>query len=65
MRRCSSAAGILASPAGVIVLLGLRTAVPNPLWLLVALLVVVVSCTALGMLLACLFLVTRHGLVSS
>ena len=60
-----SAAGILASSAGVIVLLGLRIAVPHPLWLLVALLVVVASGTALGMLLACLFLVTRHGLAWS
>ncbi|KWV31801.1 ABC transporter permease [Micromonospora rifamycinica] len=61
----SSTAGILASAAVVIVLLGLRVAVPHPLWLLVALLVVVASGTALGMLLACLFLVTRHGLAWS
>lgn len=60
-----SAAGILASSAAVIVLLRLRIAVPHPLWLLVALLVVVASGTALGMLLACLFLVTRHGLAWS
>jgi ABC-2 type transport system permease protein len=60
-----SAAGILASSAAVILLLRLRLAVPHPVWLLVALLVVIASGTALGMLLACLFLVTRHGLAWS
>lgn len=60
-----SLVGILASSAAVIVLLRLRIAVPHPLWLLAALLVVVASGTALGMLLACLFLVTRHGLAWS
>ncbi|MEH1016372.1 ABC transporter permease [Micromonospora sp. CPCC 206060] len=60
-----SAVGILASSAAVVALLGFRFAVPHPGWLLVALLVVVASGTALGMLLACLFLVTRHGLAWS
>ncbi|WP_229402997.1 ABC transporter permease [Micromonospora okii] len=60
-----SVACILASSAAVIVLLRLRVAVPHPLWLLAALLVVLASGTALGMLLSCLFLVTRHGLAWS
>jgi ABC-2 type transport system permease protein len=60
-----SVIGILASTAAVTALLGLRVSVPHPLWLLVALLVVIASGTALGMLLACLFLVTRHGLAWS
>jgi ABC-2 type transport system permease protein len=57
--------GILASSAAVVVWLRLPVVVPDPGWLLAGLLVVVASGTALGMLLACLFLVTRHGLAWS
>jgi ABC-2 type transport system permease protein len=57
--------GILCSCTAVIAALGLRVALPSPGWLLAALLALIASGTALGMLLACLFLVTRHGLTWS
>jgi ABC-2 type transport system permease protein len=60
-----SLAAIVGSSAAVLALLGMRVSIPHPLWLIAALLVVIASGTALGMLLACLFLVTRHGLVWS
>ena len=45
--------------------LGLRLNVSHPVWILVALLVLVCSGTAMGALVSCLFLVTRDGLAWS
>jgi ABC-2 type transport system permease protein len=60
-----SLGAILVSSAVVVALLGIEVSLPHPLWLVAALLAAVASATALGMLLACLFLVTRHGLAWS
>jgi ABC-2 type transport system permease protein len=61
----SSIVGVVASCAVVIPLLGLPLQVASPLLLLPAAVLVVLSGTALGMLLSCLFLLTRHGLAWS
>lgn len=59
----SSASGVLIVVTITAVLLGLRqpVTVEHPIWFAVGLLVVLASGTALGMLLSCLFLVTRFG----
>lgn len=56
-----SAAAILVSTAATVAALGVPVRVGRPWWTAAALVVVVVSATALGMLLACLFLLTRYG----
>jgi ABC-2 type transport system permease protein len=47
--------------AVTVALLGLPVHIRQPLWVGVGLLVIVASGTALGMLLACIFLLTRYG----
>lgn len=51
----------LPTTAATVLLLDLPVRVQRPFWVLVGGLVVVASGTALGMLLACLFLLTRYG----
>ncbi|MFC4857314.1 ABC transporter permease [Actinophytocola glycyrrhizae] len=56
---------ILVSTIGTLLLVGLPVAVAHPFWTALGLAVVVVSATALGALLSCLFLLTRNGLIWS
>lgn len=56
---------IAVSVVATAVLLGLQVRLTLSAWLPLGLVLVVVSGTALGMLLSCLFLVTRHGLAWS
>src|SRR6266487_4528722 len=58
-------AAILASVTVTVLALGEPVRLLNPPLLVLALLVTAASGTALGMLVACLFLLTRHGLVWS
>lgn len=58
-------AAILASVTVTVLALGEPVRLANPALLALALLLIAVSGTALGMLVACLFLLTRHGLVWS
>jgi ABC-2 type transport system permease protein len=58
-------AAILASVTVTVLALGEPLRLLNPPLLVLALLITAVSGTALGMLVACLFLLTRHGLVWS
>ena len=55
----------LVSTVGTVLLLRVPVAVADPLWMAVGLAVVVVSATALGALLSCLFLLTRNGVIWS
>lgn len=52
---------IVATVAVATVVLGLPARLARPGWLLLVLLLVIASGTALGLLLSCLFLVSRHG----
>lgn len=52
---------IAPSTVGTALLLGVPIEARRPAWMAVCLVVVVLSGTALGMLLSCLFLVTRHA----
>lgn len=56
-----STAAILASTTATVALLGTPVRLGGLGWLAVGLLMVVLSGTALGMLMSCLFLLTRHG----
>lgn len=58
-------AAILASVTVTVLALGERLRLLNPALLVVGVLVTALSGTALGMLVACLFLLTRHGLIWS
>jgi ABC-2 type transport system permease protein len=60
-----TATTIVVSTTAAVLLIGVPVRVGNPFWLVVAYLAVILSGTALGMLLSCLFLVTRHGLAWS
>lgn len=60
-----SLVAITASTAVAALLLRIPVEVAEPGWVAVGVLVVALSATALGMLLSCLFLVTRHGLAWS
>lgn len=60
-----SMTAIVASTVAAALVLGLPIAAAKPSWVVVAVLVTALSATALGMLLSCLFLVTRHGLAWS
>jgi ABC-2 type transport system permease protein len=51
----------LATTTGAVLVLRTPVSVAHPLWTLAGLLVVVVSATALGAMLACLFLLTQNG----
>jgi len=55
----------LATTLATVLLLGLPIDVAHPLWIAVGLLVVVVSATALGAMLACLFLLSQYGVIWS
>jgi ABC-type multidrug transport system permease subunit len=61
----NSVLAILASDAVTALALRLPLRLGNPGWLLLGLLLMVASGTALGALLSCLFLVTRNGLIWS
>jgi len=56
-----SAAIVAASTIATVLVLGVPIDVRQPGWMLAGLVVVIVSGTTLGMLLSCLFLVTRHA----
>jgi hypothetical protein len=55
----------LASAIATVLVLRLPVALAHPVWTAVALLTVIVSATALGALLSCLFLLTRNGVIWS
>jgi ABC-2 type transport system permease protein len=55
----------LASTIGTVLVLRLPVALTHPVWIAVGLLVLIVSATALGALLSCLFLLTRNGVIWS
>src|SRR6266545_132551 len=55
----------LVTTAATALVLRLPLAVAHPLWMVVGLLVVVVSATALGAMLACLFLLSQYGVIWS
>lgn len=61
----SSLAAIVLSCSAVVVALRIPVELATPAWLGIALLLTVLSGTTLGMLLSCLFLMTRHGLAWS
>ncbi|MFJ8113605.1 ABC transporter permease [Streptomyces sp. NPDC096132] len=61
----TSVGAILVSTGVTAVALGLPLGVSHPVWIVVSLMVLVCSATALGALVSCLFLVTRNGLVWS
>ncbi|MFF4471327.1 ABC transporter permease [Streptomyces sp. NPDC001599] len=61
----TSVAAILVSTGVTAAALGLPLSMAHPAWIAVSLLVLVCSGTALGVLVSCLFLVTRNGLVWS
>ncbi|WP_326616633.1 ABC transporter permease [Streptomyces decoyicus] len=61
----TSVGAILVSTGVTAVALGLPLSVSHPGWIVVSLVVLVCSGTALGALVSCLFLVTRNGLIWS
>ena len=61
----TSVGAILVSTGVTAAALGLPLSVSHPGWIVVSLVVLVCSGTALGALVSCLFLVTRNGLIWS
>lgn len=57
----ASAGSILATTAVTVTALGMPVRLGRPAWLVVCLLVTLASTSALGLLLSCLFLLTRHA----